>query len=433
MLDFAIVYEHKNRELETACLIKSLLESKGYTCEVLYIFSLKRAICNPKVVIYPYLYSTEACKEANSFLVSQKRPVINLQYEQVITKAAEDSGFYYPKGDAKNAMHITWGKSSTDRLENGAGIAKTHISQVGNISLTLNDKSFKKFYLDKRQMSEKYGISQNSKWHIFISSFTFVTIESKKNFDKDNTDESEFIYRNDFLNISRESRKEILRWFKDYCKEHNDETIIYRPHPNETIDNTLVKMQEEIKNFYVISEYSIRQWIFLADSLLTWISTSIADIFFAEKSCLILRPKDVPVSYDSEMLLTAEKIKTKEDFFDKMSDTKQNFPVSDEKIRYYYCNATPEKVFSDFTKCCEHVYENKEEYEVETSGNKFYATLLYNILLSIGSRIKLYKITKGLLSERLKYSYKENRNVRGLKKKYIKNFRKYFSDTVDVR
>lgn len=432
MLDFAIIYEHKNRELETACLIKCLLEKKGYKCEVFYLFSFKRAVSNPKVIIYPYLYHTENCREANSFLIKKRRPIVNLQYEQVITKAAADSGFYSPKGDAKNAMHITWGESSTKRLLEDAGIDKEHIRQVGNISLTLNDTSFADFYVSRDEIAQEYNIPKESKWHIFVSSFTFVTVQSKKTAKLTKNSETEFVTNKGFLDVGRATRAELLRWFEDYCRKNENEVIIYRPHPNEFIDDELISIQNEVKNFRIISSGSIRQWIFLADSLLTWLSTSIADIFFAERTCLILRPIQVPETYDSEMLENCYTIKTEDEFFEKMNSKNWEFPVKPEKIRQYYCNISPQKVFSDFTDCCEYVYKNSEKYEIDPLDNSFYAILKYNALLSLGGRCKLYKITEGLLSDRLRYSYIENKNIAKLKKGYIKKLRKYLKSGYEV-
>ena len=89
-----------------------------------------------------------------------------------------------------------------------------------------------------------------------------------------------------------------LRWFDDFLRGHNDVIFIYRPHPSEFVTDRLQILETKFKHFKVIKDYSVKQWILASDTLITWMSTSIIEAYFAGKSCYIIRPMDFPAEKD---------------------------------------------------------------------------------------------------------------------------------------
>ena len=57
-------------------------------------------------------------------------------------------------------------------------------------------------------------------------------------------------------------------------------------------------MAAKHSNFHLITNYSVKQWITVSDTLFSWMSTSIAEIYFANKSCFVVRPFPIEWEYD---------------------------------------------------------------------------------------------------------------------------------------
>ena len=60
----------------------------------------------------------------------------------------------------------------------------------------------------------------------------------------------------------------------------------------------LEALAQKRPNFRVIFADSVKQWIVAADQIFIWMSTAIAEVYFAGKSCRILRPVPIEHEYD---------------------------------------------------------------------------------------------------------------------------------------
>ena len=58
----------------------------------------------------------------------------------------------------------------------------------------------------------------------------------------------------------------------------------------------LEELAKKRPNFHVIFADSVKQWIVAADSISIWMSTAIAEVYMAGKSCHILRPSPLNTS-----------------------------------------------------------------------------------------------------------------------------------------
>ena len=59
---------------------------------------------------------------------------------------------------------------------------------------------------------------------------------------------------------------------------------------------------------------SVKQWIVAADSISIWMSTAIAEVYMAGKSCHILRPAPIEHEYDPVIYKGARYVTNYEDF-----------------------------------------------------------------------------------------------------------------------
>ncbi len=353
VLDVLIVYERKQRELENAILLQIELESRGYSCDVVQFYEASNFnllnINSPKVILTPHLYNTKSVYR-NLARFGHADFLINLQYEQVLSKKWEELGAHTPKGLAQKFYHICWGDEVVKRLKEG-GVPNENIKVFAPLHLDLLRKEYRPPQKQiKELLSDEFNIDSTKKWTLFLSSFTYADIELtrlKVNEAAAGTDLS------DFPIIHTESRNELIEWFSRVLDKDKENILIYRPHPDELSLDKIERLEQIYPNFRVIRDKAVKEWIAASDVLYTWYSTSVVEAHFLEKPYSILRPFPLPETFDSVLLRHGKYIETYDnfetDFF--LSDELRTFAIDDVYIRRYYqvnAEAPTYKIFANF-------------------------------------------------------------------------------------
>ncbi|MBR1383481.1 MAG: hypothetical protein IJ555_06690 [Ruminococcus sp.] len=337
MLDFLILYEHKNREMESVLLLKYELMKRGYTVGLYNLsFELndyRSYVLDAKLIITPFFYGNNEwlnyiCKKFGSH-----KKICNLQWEQVYNgKSGENKRT--PKEIARKAVHICWGSEAFERLKrNGCNNAV----MTGGIHLDFLKPGFSGWYKSREKLFKEFGINPSKKTLIFISSFSYLGLDKDmlKNYNR-LTDFDTF----EFYELTVKSRDIVLSWFERLLNESEDFNIIYRPHPGELIDDKIKSLCQKYSNLFCISSYSVKQWIKASDTILNWYSTAGTEAFFAGKSNLFLRPIPFDEKMDYEMFSDACKAGSYEDFHD--------YVLNDKKLNSYYSAHSLEKGISKY-------------------------------------------------------------------------------------
>ena len=338
-MDFLILYEHKVRELENACLLKLELTRRGYEVEICNInadIEVRHLLgAKPKVIITPWLYSDRTVSFIHTKFGHVER-IVNLQYEQVLSRKWEAVGYHTPKGMAQKGYHICWGQGTRMRLLN-AGVCPENIVLTGSIQMDLLKPEFSGYYYTRDEVAQLYDINPTKKWMLYISSFTLASASRRKvdSLAKTvNTDVDDLFYS---MKLSKE---ETIKWIERFLMENQDFVFIYRPHPNESGDIDLDRLANEYQNFRVISDLSVKQWIKVSDHIYTWISTAISEAYFANKTCNILRP--IPLSEDLDMVIyrNARTITSFAEFEESVAGENSEFPLDARVLDFYYGGAS---------------------------------------------------------------------------------------------
>lgn len=339
MYDVIILYEHKNREIESAVLLKYELMRRGYKVRILNVYRIKKIRdynINAKVIVNFCLYGDIELHRYIYEFFGNKNKVLNLQWEQVYS----DKKTYkkrIPSGNAKNAVHICWGKNQYDLLRaNGCKNAML----TGPVHMDFLKPAFRNWYLEREELFSRYGIDSSKKTLLFISSFTtFYKTDEQMEYMQRFFSYDVFKFRE----LSINSRNTILSWFERLAKENSDVNIIYRPHPGELSDDQIKRICKENPNIYCISELSVKQWICACDVLLNWLSTAGVEAFFAGKSELFLRPFALESSMEYDMFDGACTASNYDSFAryvtdESLIDQYYKKQPRDEKIMPYYLN-----------------------------------------------------------------------------------------------
>lgn len=312
-MDVLILYERKQRELENSILFQIEIEKRGFTCEVVQFYEASKFnVCNinpPRIILVPHLYNTQSVYR-NLGRFGRARHIINMQYEQVLSEKWELLGAHTPKGEAKNSTHICWGPAVVNRLIEG-GVPKNNIRVVGPLHLDLLRKEFRENNSIKRELANAYNLDEKKRWMLFISSFTYADIEKSRLKLNEN---AAGVSLSDFPAVHTQSRNELLRWFGGILKKDKETIFIYRPHPDEISLESVYFLEKKFNNFVVIKSRAVKDWISASSILYTWYSTSIVEAHFLGKTYSILRPFELPSSFDSVLLKHGKFIKNYDDF-----------------------------------------------------------------------------------------------------------------------
>lgn len=375
-VDFLIRYEHKLRELESIMLIRTELERRGYSVAFSGNYDYKRDYTfSPKVLVCPSLYATEQLA-GNLIEYGIQKKVANLVWEQVFkAKVEEDpNSTCNITGISARAVSFCWGQKSIDRIV-GAGVAPDRAVLSGHINTDLLRGKFRKTLISKEELAQKYNLDANKRWNLFISSFVCCEMSDHQHqMLNDSWGIEETTY---FTEVSNESRKEIIEWFKKVLVRYPEDIIIYRPHPVEASKSVeLKKLAKEFANFRIISDEAIKHWIDASDKIYNWYSTGMIDVVVLNKPVRLLRPIKIRNSQDYYIFANAEQITTTAEFLADYEDLELR-EIMDRELfgKYYYL---PEGfVYQKICDVLEEMYHTDKYDMYYTFGERLKYTYLH--------------------------------------------------------
>ncbi len=340
-LDFLILYEHTVREFENDCLIIAELERRGYTAELFQLMDRKKlkyfTFKKPRVVVTSAMYNNETL---NSFVYNNAgrvNKVVNLHWEEVLSREQEDSEFYSMTENARKCTHICWGEAAKKRIVE-KGVPEGNAVVTGAVHLDFLRPMFDGYFKTPEQIRRMYSLG-DGRLILYISSFSCAQMDDAEVSELNEMTDLDFA---GFKAVGARSMKTTLEWFSRYLDSHPDETIIYRPHPSEWNSPPLEEMKKKHTNFRVISDLSVKQWIKVCDVIATWMSTSIAEIYFAGKSCTVIRPEPLHDDYDPVTYKGVNAADSYERMETSLSVSSPVFPIDEKRLCSHY-DVDPER------------------------------------------------------------------------------------------
>ncbi len=336
--DVLLTYEIKNREIENLCLIKYELERRGYTVKFRMqyeTFFRSQPPLEAKIVVVPAYYRPRARFYTASHTVRTEK-ILNMMWEQVFNAANEKEDRLHsikPWGHA--AGHIAWGSHMQRRLTDEWGVSPDHVFRTGHVALDFLRFPLLNYYDDRKTLFAKYHIPQDKRVHLFISSFALADadLHVMKTASANDRDGSQY---QSFGKQSEESRKILLDWFEKILSENDDDVIIYRPHPEEKKSRILEDLSRRQSRFIVISEQSVKQWILVCDKIYSWMSTSVAEVYAANKGCSILRPVEIPRDIEIKLYQDTDYITSYSAFREAFASDSQGKTIAQEALDENY-------------------------------------------------------------------------------------------------
>ena len=342
-VDFVFIYEIKNREIQGISLIGYELMRRGYTVGYINTWHATHHAdirYAARVAVVFGAYNTEVIEFALSFIESCNN-VLNMQWEELLNDACLDKdSFFMLRGKASDVYHVSWGKTNKDHLVNTCNIPSEHVRITGHVGTDFLRRDFRGFHQSKEEIFHEYGLKSDYKLLLFISTFAPPNLLEKE-----------------FAEASVESQNMIIQWLVRYAKEHPDTYIIYRPHPTEVLNSQIKKSIIQCDNIKVIKDYSIQQWIVIADTILNWWSTSLCDIYAAGKTCVFVRPCKIPDRDEYHLFRKIEMASTYDEMI-KMIELDEPV-ISKDDMQMYYLFDSDELVYKKIVAFLEEIYRYK--------------------------------------------------------------------------
>lgn len=374
-LDFLILYEHTVREYESDLLLKLELERRGYQVEIRQLLDPKYLRLfrrdKPEVLVASCMYDNEAINSHVYNNIGVCNKIVNLHWEQMLSDTQEEGDWFNMNGNAKKCVQTCWGKRTAARLQ-AHGMQAKNTPVTGAVMMDFLRPEFNGYFLTKQALCEKSGLDPAKKLHLYISSFGYASMND------DEVAELSKMAGTDFTGFARTNRvsmTQTLDWFDRYLADHPEVELVYRRHPSEWNSPALEALAQKRPNFHVIFADSVKQWIVAADSISIWMSTAIAEVYMAGKSCHILRPVPIEHEYDPVIYKGARYVTSYEAFSAAMDESDPPFPIEREVIEGYF-DPSPVPAYRRMADLLEEVYQNPPRDEPMGEGFKSHFNLL---------------------------------------------------------
>ncbi len=335
-LDFLFLYEHPVREYESLLLLQEELRRRGYTSEIRQLLDRKKLKYftwkKPKVLVASNLYDNEGLNSHVYNNIGRCNRVVNLHWEQMLSDTQEAEPWFNFSGNAKLCVQTCWGEATRQRLLQH-DVPAQNAPVTGAVMMDFLRAEFSGYYLTKQQLCARFGLDAERPLWLYISSFGYASMDAaevKELSDMAGTDFTQF------AEVNRQSMAETLRWFDTYLAANPDVQLVYRRHPSEWNSPALSQLAEKHKGFHVIFEDSVKQWISASDEIFIWMSSAIAEVYFAKKGCCVLRPFEVPHEFDPVIYRHAACAKTYDEFCAAAGAGRAAFPIEPQVIDAYF-------------------------------------------------------------------------------------------------
>ena len=287
---------------------------------------------------------------------------------------------------------------------------------TGAVMMDFLRPEFHGYFKDKAALCREFGLDPDKQLHLYISSFGYASMTDQEVAELSRMAGTDFT---GFARTNRVSMDETLCWFDRYLGEHPEVELVYRRHPSEWNSPHLDALAKKRPNFHVIFAGSVKEWIVAADSISIWMSTAIAEVYMAGKSCHILRPVPIEHEYDPVIYAGADYVTNYEQFDRAMAQENPPFPIAKEVIEGYF-DPSPRPAYLRMADLLEQVYKEPprdkpmgEGFTPHFNWLKFFALWGVHILFSFRLEPKkVFFFHKGLadFAQRI-YGYVEKAYV----------------------
>lgn len=298
-VDVLYFVEHVARELDIACIVKYLCETKhGLSVKIASLPLEVNSVIHqyqPHIVVVPYCYSMDSAGIPPIMKHWTNLTYFNLNYEQYFSSV--NRRFKAPSDSfARNEVfQYAWSESFKEYLiENG--VRETNIFVSGNPSCALYQEPYCLCLPTRSELAKQYALNKEKLWLFFPENYgwAFLPDAQIKSYIRRGYD-AKIAYEN--RDFNQRSLREVIHWFNHVTRNPSIEVIV-RPRPAITEEEYVREFEKESgripQSIHIIKEGSIREWNFASDIVVSSFSTSLLEAAVANKPTYMLEPYPFP-------------------------------------------------------------------------------------------------------------------------------------------
>jgi hypothetical protein len=316
-VDIVYLYEHASRELDVACAVTARLrKDHGLRVEIIHWpcgFADALGRIRPRLVVLPFCYTERSYLNLLHFWY--KVIFFNVTWEQLFYKGNQMAKT--PRGEfaVKHVIHHAWSDLYADFLK-AQGVPADHILSNGQPAYTLYDEPYRKYFVSRDILAERYRLNVQKQWVFFPENYNWA-FYSKATLDRFIADGQSAGDIQEMREFCERSLAEVLRWCRSSVLTGNVELIL-RPRPSTTPVEfrTVVErvLSECPAGIHILQSESVREWILASDIVVSSHSTSLIEASLVNKSRYILEPYPMPDLLKADWQVFVPRIKTEEEF-----------------------------------------------------------------------------------------------------------------------
>jgi surface carbohydrate biosynthesis protein len=300
-IDVLWLLEHKVREMDVACAVKSLVQTRhglDITIQNIYLHTneaMKKYV--PRIVIFPFLYRTSDLAIGDYIQVWPGAVYFNLAWEQVHYKAHLKMKAPGDDFTRERVIHHAWGEFYKNYLIE-SGVPPEHTFVNGNPVYQLYKEPYRKYFRQRVELAQAHGLDPSKKW-VFIPEnykWAFFSDEKLQRSAERGGNLQEHLNMRTFC---RESLSHLMRWCNQ-AAAHQELEIIFRPRPATNSQHMEDFFKEHVgapaERLHFTKAETVRDWILASDVVISSYSTSLIESAIAGKSIYMAEPIPIPDS-----------------------------------------------------------------------------------------------------------------------------------------
>ena len=326
-LDVAYFIEHVPRELDVACAIKAIAETRfGLSVEIISLQDADQATRTllPHVVALPFARFLEGDNILPSMAMITQRwqgaTFFDLAFEQFLSKA--NRSYRAPQGDfvCNQVIHHAWGSFYRDYLVQ-KGVRADHIIVNGNPSYGLYLEPYRHFYPDKASLAAQHGLNPNARWVMFPENYGWVFLDDAylEDYRANGMDEVVLRERRDW---EINSLHTVMQWL-NHMATHLPHEIIWRPRPaiaaqnyHDLVHNILGHIPDRL---HIIKQGTIKEWLLASDWAFSSVSTTLLEATLVGIPAYMVEPLPFPTWLHTDWYDLLPHLRTQEALFEVLS------------------------------------------------------------------------------------------------------------------
>lgn len=320
-VDILLLIEHVDRELDIATLIKAKLElaDSGLSVRIANFYTEARDLIesvDPKVVVSPFFYGTDDPVLSDYVTTWADKRWVNLAWEQILYGTQQALKRPRDAFTKDRVEHIAWSEWYQDYLL-ANGVSPYKVNWLGHSLYDLYSEEYRAYFLSREKLASRYGLDPKKRWVFFPENYRWAFMSDTK-----------------LQRMSEQGGADLeeLRSLKVYCVEALDESahwlaaaaatgeieVILRPRPAVNTAQMSERVGKAIgtfpRNFHVIKQESVREWLLASDIIVSSNSTSLIEGAVTGKPIYLSAPVKMPECLNYEWCALVPEIRDRDEF-----------------------------------------------------------------------------------------------------------------------